>query len=313
MEISSPEQRQAQFERTVASYDKRIAVAANPVERERLIHKRDEYIAVGDRFAVKMEQLKKAYDAIKNSEDPLISNAFHEEIADLMEEMVNKVGDTPLRDMTQDQLDTVYNFYKVVAKSVKNANETFAQGKQLRIDHLAHSVIQEVKLERGWNPKNELLKAAGRFGWRNLKPVYAFETIGSETLSGIFNSIRKGEDTWAVDMTDARSVYLANAKKYGAWSWDMDSKASFTSASSKKFELTLGQMMSVYAYSKRQAARDHLKIGGVVMEDDATAYNISDVTLAEIINTLTDDQKSFVDGMLPPFSLAMMLAEVICQ
>lgn len=304
MEVSTPEQRKAQFERTLARYDRQIAEETNPEERDKLQRKRAAYLEAGDKFQVKMDHLKEAYAQIKNSEDPLIANAYHEEIDAMMQAMVAEVGDTPLREMSQKQLDRVYDCFKAISKTVQTANETFAQEKKEPIDRLASAVMTEIGGGKNL-PKRKLAQAIQEFGWQNLKPVYAFEILGSETLKEVFGSVRKGEDTWAVDMTEARAFLQQKAQQYGYWNWDQEMTKEFTAASGLKFGLNLGQMMSVYAYSKRQAARDHLKIGGIVLEDSATAYNINDVTLGEIVNTLSQAQKAFVDEMQTYLSQVM--------
>lgn len=76
--------------------------------------------------------------------------------------------------------------------------------------------------------------------------------------------------------------------------------------------MNLQQIMSLYAYSKRNQADQHLAKGGFVFDSDtvykdkvkgipvekkirtATAYNLSRESLGEIISTLTPEQKAFL-------------------
>ena len=144
----------------------------------------------------------------------------------------------------------------------------------------------------------------------------AFERIGSDTMRSLFDSVREGEDVWARDVSDAREFYLDTCRKYGYDGWNMEAQHSFTSSSDMEFRLNLEQIMSLYAYSKRDQAAEHLRKGGIVFDPgtevvektrhgikvkydvtEATAYNINDVTLGEIIGTLTQEQKAFVDEM----------------
>ncbi len=163
-----------------------------------------------------------------------------------------------------------------------------------------------------------------RFRWNNLKPVYAFERIGSPTFTKLFNRVRSGEDTWAVDVTEARDFFREQAKKYNFESWDFDATHTFESASGAEFSLSLQQIMSLYAFSKREQALDHLRRGGIVIDSTtevtkksalgikrkfnptkATSYNIKDGTLADIVSTLTTEQKEFADAMQGYLSTTM--------
>jgi hypothetical protein len=91
-----------------------------------------------------------------------------------------------------------------------------------------------------------------------------------------------------------------------------------------EFSLDLEQIMSLYAYSKRDQAAEHLKKGGIVIDEtteitiktklgipvkfnptEATAYNISEETLSEIVSKLTKEQKAFVDEMQDYLSVVM--------
>ena len=148
-----------------------------------------------------------------------------------------------------------------------------------------------------------------------MKPVYAFEAIGSKTLSDAFEAVRSGEDTWAKDISEAKAFSDSVQKKYGYQKWDFTKKYRFNTASHEKFDLTLEQILSLYAYSRRDQAHDHLRLGGFVFDSNIDTYNdensklikykvntadahqISTEILANIISKLTPEQKSFVDEM----------------
>jgi RNA binding exosome subunit len=168
-----------------------------------------------------------------------------------------------------------------------------------------------------------ILDPVRKFLWNNLKPVYAMEHIGSSTLTKVFDNVRSGEDTWAKDVVEAREYYLDKSKKYGYDSWDFEKKYRFKSASGLEFELTLEQILSLYAYSKRDQAGDHLKLGGFVFDSNietykekgskilkykvntADAHQITPEILASITGTLSKEQTAFVDEMQDYLSTVM--------
>ncbi|MBO7252768.1 MAG: hypothetical protein J6V25_09090, partial [Oscillospiraceae bacterium] len=139
------------------------------------------------------------------------------------------------------------------------------------------------------------------------------------TLTDRYEALRKGEDTLAVDLNEAKEFFREQWKKNGGKEWDMEQKWKFISTSGKSFELDLNQIMSLYALAKDKDARSHLRVGGFAFDSDyqtkedinigpvkisvkvestdASAYNLSDEILGEIISKLTPQQRAFADAM----------------
>ena len=304
-------------EERIAKLNAELMKAKTPDAIQEISKKIEHIREMGDRMDEKLKRLKTAYDEFINSDDPLIANSHDDAVSAHMMKLIVRVGDTPLREMTIDQLQDVYDVYKVVLATIRNANKSFKDNKNREISTRANQVMAEIDdlgIKRGKRPV--FMSWIEKFGWDGLKPVYAMEHIGSKGLIDAYNNVRAGEDTWAQNIVEAREYYLEKFKKYKYDSWDFEKKHKFTSTTEKDFELTLDQIMSLYAYSKRDQAADHLKYGGIVFDPktevvektksgikvkyniaNATAYNISEETLADIISKLTEEQKGFVDEM----------------
>jgi hypothetical protein len=289
-----------------------------PETIERLAKEIETIREQGGNMAKKISRLKTAYDSIVNSDDPLIANSHDDVISSSIDKVLEVVGETPLRDMSLYQLEAVYDMYKMVLHSIRAANKAFKAKKSEEISVIANRVLSEMD---GLKKKKKLQTKAGQaiaeFDWNNQKPIYAFERIGSGTFTEVFENVRAGEDTWAADMSDAQAFREEQYKKHGYAKWDFNKKHKFTSATGNDFELTLGQIMSLYAYSKRgEQATEHLRKGGFVFDGltevkektklgttktlqlkDATAYNLSEETLGKIISELTPEQTAFADAM----------------
>ena len=309
----------------VAKYNALIAKASDPDVIESLTATRDRILSQGEKMGERLANLKNAYSEIKNSDDPLIANSYDEVIFSKIEAVVASVKDTALRDMSLSQLEDVYDLYKMVLTSIRNSNKAFKAKKGEEISVLANRVMEEVEVAGGKKQYSlKALEGIKKYGWSILKPVYAFKLIGSNTFSDVFDNVRAGEDTWAKDVSEATAFRTATAEKYKYKSWDFKQKHSFTSKAGVSFDLTLDQMLSLYAYSKRKQADDHLEKGGFVYDSDievveknklgiplkynvntATAHNLSKETLAEIISNLTAEQKGFVDEMQDYLSTVM--------
>ena len=318
MEVRDGEQRRKTYEATIARYDRQIAAETNPARVTDLINKRNEYAAKGDQFANNMAKLKEVYDQIRKDENSNVQ--IDDGLAGLLDTLFEKVGDTPLGQMTMDQLEAVNDVLNITRKTIVEANKLFLENQRQGVEETSKNAMREIRTVGGGAKKTiEMSENVKKFGWNNLKPVYVFEAIGSKVMTGLFNNLRKGEDTLARDLQEGRTFFQNQWQKHKGENWDREQKWTFTSTSGKRFELDLMQIMSLYALSKRDQARDHLRVGGFsfdsqykvkdeikigpikfkadVKTTDASAYNLSDEILGEIIGKLTAEQRAFVDEM----------------
>lgn len=301
----------------VAYYNDRIAKSSNPDEIEMLTKKRDFFEYREMSFKDKVIALKNAYAEFKNSDDPLIKNAHNDAIVNLIENTSDVVGKKSLKDMSYEQLEAVYNMYKAVLATVRNANKMFKEGRQETVTENSESVKTEVRSVGGH--QDRVLKATKflkKFGWDMLKPITALKVIGSDTLASLFDNVRAGEDTWAVDVSEAKEFYKNVSTKYGYKDWDFKKRYSFKDGAGHDFSLSLEQIMSLYAYSKRDQADRHLEVGGFIFDDaievtektkvgipmkyevnDANPYRLRREDLLAVIDSLSNEQKGFIDEM----------------
>lgn len=312
-------------EKRLAKIQAKIDKATDPAEKARLQQSYARVEAMGDNMATRLTALKNAYEEIKDSSDPLVANAYQPEIEERIKNLRKMVGDTPLRNMSMEQLEFTYDTYKMVLTTIRNANKAFKNERGESIAVLGNRAMEEIGRVGG---KKEIVASAMRgplgFAWSGMKPTYAFKAIGSDTLSELFSQVRAGEDVWATDVNEAKEFYIQKTKQYNYDSWDLEKEYTFTSKSGKEFKLTLEQIMSLYAYSKRKQADAHLDKGGFVFDSSievvkrsklgipvkyrvntAHAHALSRDTLMEICKTLTDEQVKFVDEMQDYLSTVM--------
>ena len=316
MDTVGAEERAAKYAALIAKETDPDKIAAYTATMENILRQ-------GDKMGQRLKELRDAYEEIQESDDPDIANAYDPVIAGNLKELHQSIGNTSLRNMTIEQLSDVYDMYKMVLTRVRDANKTLLENIKENISSLASRVIGEVRMTGGEHKQRlAMLDPVRSFLWNNLKPVYAMEHIGSATLTKVFNNVRAGEDTWAKDVTEAREYYLAQSKKYGYDKWDFKKKYRFQSASELEFELTLEQILSLYAYSKRDQAADHLRLGGFVFDSNietykekggklkyrvntADAHQITPEILADITGKLSKEQMGFVDEMQAYLSTTM--------
>ena len=303
-------------EERLAEINRKLQKETDPYEIERLLESYRRIQNQGANLQEKLEKLNTAYEKIKDSDDIELNLAYQEVIQNSIKSVSEKVGDTSIRDMTLEQLEMVYDLFKMIRHTIRDANKAFKTKKGETITQMADKVNHEVRTVGGQPYQRNFVNATlQRMGWTFLKPYVAFRTIGSETLVDRYRELREGEDTFYSDIREAQTFIEEQYKKYGFKSWYMKETREFKAKSGKSFELTLEQMMTLYAYSKREQAHAHIMEGGIVFEDALVvkknklgvpikyevttkdAFNLSEEIFADIANALTDKQKAYVDAM----------------
>ena len=244
---------------------------------------------------------------------------------DLLEglrQTVTEIDEAPLTEMTLKSLTAVENIYTTIKHQVDHANETFATEKAVKIDELGTKANTEVKNNKPlkiFSPKagDWVGKAAARqYLWKNLKPLTAFEVIGSNEFTTLFRNVLDAEDVWITDIMEAKEFLDKAKKEYGFNKWDLNARTEVTTADGSKVSLTLGEKMSLFAYMFREQAEEHLSAGGFVFAPDAksiarfkgaAAYetHLNDQTphrmrkedIAKMSESLTAEQRAYAEAV----------------
>lgn len=278
---------------------------SDALERER---KRINKVNASDTF----DALIKEYKNLQNSSESYIRETFDKDKLGHIEALKEKVGNTTLKDMSLEQLKDVHKAFTMTKTMVQNSNKLFVEGKKASVKDQGEQAIHELELKGHKKTFTTLGKKASTFGYNNLKPIYLMERTGSAVLQEQFQNVMRGEDTYAKDVYEAEKFFEGEKGKHGYNKWDFKKTKTFDTGTGLKYDLTLGQMMSIYAYSKRgEQAMKHLRTDGFVYDgakkvkgkggityelNDKTAYKISDKVFLEIVNSLTKEQKAFVDA-----------------
>lgn len=261
------------------------------------------------------EALLKAYEAASREDgSPLAS-----EIVEKLRELQAEIGESPvgIYDMDRKQLRAARDFYDMILHQVTNANKMLAADRQATVDKngtAAMIEMSESKAPKFLKPRAgeaRSMVTLRKYLWQMLKPINAVEMLGSDTLSHAFANLHRGEGVCSVDLAEAQEKFQAEAETYHFWDWDRASRREFKTANGKTVKLTLGQMMSLYAYSKRENAHQHLREGGFTFAPDATykgkitermlqdseRYTLTEAEFGKIASALTEEQRAFADAM----------------
>lgn len=253
-----------------------------------------------------LNKLAASYKELKNSEYSYLKEAYSEEVYEYLNGLQDKVKGTIIRDMNREQLQTVYNAYKMVLTTIRNANKAFVDGRSIEAE--AQQVVQEFRSRK--KPGNVVgvvaKNLANAAGWKYEKLYYALKRINSPTLTKLFGMLAESENVTMRDIQEAKAFQMEQVEKYGYNDWDIDKKIdhTFVDNTGQEFRLTLGEIMALYAYSRREGADKNIEIGGFTFgktaltdAEPATTYKLTADQCAKITGILTGEQKSFAEAM----------------
>ena len=260
------------------------------------------------------------YASLKNSNQDAVKAAYDPKTEEFLRFYIGEVnGQTDsdrksllqnmrVADMTTKELEHLLYAYEMVLHSVKTANEFFVKGMTESIEQKVEKIVTDFSSRKtpDGKVKTVIRNLSNKLGWDYEKLYYALERIGSDSFTELIMNVANSEDIVMQDIIEAAEFRDEIVKKYGFNDWDVNKKIDkeFLDNNGKKFTLTLGELMSLYAYSRREGAWDHIEYGGFVFGEKALtdpkpadSYKLSKAQCEAITNTLTEEQKNYVKDM----------------
>ena len=260
------------------------------------------------------DDLVTEYANLKNAKQDSVRAAYNEELENSLRAFISDndrvkiLKNMRVTDMTTEELNWLYRAYTMVLTNVRNANKFHVQGMAESIEQ----VVGQLSVDFGSRkiPEKKLAiaaqKLANKIGWSYEKLYYALDRIGSDAFTKLIMNLADSENIVMQDIIEAMAFRDEIVKNYGFNNWDINKEIDreFLDNTGKKFKLTLGQMMSLYAYSRRKGAWDHIEYGGFVFGEaaltnpkPADSYKLSKDQCEAITNLLTKEQKGYVEDM----------------
>ncbi|MBR2311327.1 MAG: hypothetical protein IKA47_12490 [Oscillospiraceae bacterium] len=266
-----------------------------------------------------MDELMAAYKSLQDSESAHVREVFSDAIYTQMDGVKKFLSGKAIKDMTAIELGELHKMYRLVLHTINTSNDLFAQKRKGDVRKLGEEVITQLQTP-GKEMTPEILDKLAKMGWANLKPETALELIGSETLTGMMQGLYQGEDTYALDIEHARKYAEEQGKKYGRSKWDLKKSLEFANT-----KITLGEAMSLYAYTRRQQAQGHLEgdgfthssnvrikepVGKLPVElsyirNATKTHSVPKDVFDRVAALLTPEQKKYVEAMQEYLSQVM--------
>ena len=265
------------------------------------------------------------YSVLAKSDKAYIKNAYREEVKDRLTILKTSLGNKIVRDMDIYQLTELYDTLKMIEKMVRVSNKLFIDGKledlKSKVSAVEDEVMSATDTPKEYGTVVSTLESAFReFSWNNLRPIDAFERLGSPTLEKLFWDFVDGMTKAGQIIRETGEAIYEARTKYGYSKWKLNEVSkTFTTRDGLVFKPTLADKLSIYAYSQREQAEKHMLDGGFVFDTGATykevengktyvrkklsqTYRMDDITIGSIIASLTQEQRDYVDAILPIFT-----------
>lgn len=293
---------------------------------EKIAKKEQEIKAQEKKVGSMKEQIQMLVEIFEKSKEIKTgsgANVYSDEAMDILKDLQTKIGNASIRNANREQLADLKEFYKTLYTRISNANKAFATERAASIDEMSTEVntqvknAKELKLLSPGSREWAALAGIRSFLWKNMKPLTVFEAIGSNKLMEIFRRVLDAEDVWITDILEAKKVLDEAKKEYGYNRWDLKERREITTADGSKVSLTLGEMMSLYAYNFREQAEEHLSAGGFVFAPNAKAiesfkgdkvkytshlndqkpYRMRKEDIAKMSDMLTEEQRAYAKAV----------------
>ena len=258
-------------------------------------------------------------DSKENSQYAYITDLYNTYIKDELDNLRISIQGKPIRDLSLPELKSVEKLIRMTLGSINHMNNMYGYERNKSIEGSANTVKDQISI---LNRDKAELGIIDSLKYGSMKPEYFFEYLGSDELLERYKEVRKGEDTWAVTISDAKKSANEIREKYGWKDWDYKSKTEYKTMYNETLNLNLGQMMGIYAMSLREQTRNHLLKGGFQFTKakptakeyiknkgkkvlDSRQHHLTIFDISSISNMLTLEQREYVRDMIEYLSTEM--------
>lgn len=239
-----------------------------------------------------------------------ITNLYNEWLMKDLAALENSIGNKTVAMLNSTELSKLDDIISMTLTTIGKANKLFGYERNKTIEKSAAKVKEEIESISVKQINNRYLRS---LGYNSMKPEYFFEYLGSDELLKLYRDVRKGEDTWAVTISDSKNFADDIREKYNWKSWNFDKITEYKSLLGEKLKFDLQDLMSLYAFSRREQAKNHILHGGIKFADTKnkkksnkySTHKLSQQDLKYLTDLLTEEQKEYVRDMVKYLSTDM--------
>ena len=194
--------------------------------------------------------------------------------------------DTSIDALNTEQLEKVYMVLQNLQNAVRTWNKTFNDAKWQEISQAGEALyLDNMKKKGRIQYADPIEKTVNLVTVDMLTPEAYFRRLG-DSGSSLFKMLRKAQDTnirilkEAQEYSEENGLYKLRLKDY-------EDKTLTVSLGGKDVEMTKAQLMELYILNKRDAARAHIEVGGILPEAAKKKGSLKKVSYNEPVRNLT--------------------------
>ena len=218
------------------------------------------------------------------------------------------------RQIIRSVADAVGEIYTMIQRQ----REISIRDRQINVEDQAYKIQQEAdgKRHKEWTGKvGGAIQAMSKLIVSgNMTPEYYFRMLGNAGLNDIWDGYHDAENRNGLELAKAKARLAEIAEKHGYQNWDTKQTIR-VDIGGEPVEMTLGQMMSLWATWKRENTlgpemSEHLAKGGFYAEQDLRqgilgraevqkrARRVNEADMARIGALLSEEQKAYIDEVV---------------
>ena len=266
-----------------------------------------------DMILDKIKNLNDSFTQLSASETDTynyITDLYNDWLMKDLAALENSIGNKTVAMLNSRELSKLDDVVSMTLTTIGKANKLFGYERNKTIEKSAAKVNSEIENISVKQIKNKYLQS---LGYNSMKPEYFFEYLGSDELLKLYRDVRKGEDTWAVTISDSKNYADDIREKYNWKNWDFGKITEYEASLGEKLKFDLQDLMSLYAFSRREQAKNHILHGGIKFADtknkkksnEYSTHKLSKQDLQYLTNLLTEEQKAYVRDMVNYLSTEM--------
>ena len=222
-------------------------------------------------------------------------------------------------------LQKVQNALGEIWNVIKARQSAEIRGRKAIVQDLALAARDDMQKSRfkgewtGWLGK-KIGKIRSAVVYGNMTPEYFFKNLRNETLSGLYDEYHRAENRNGLEVLKAKQALAKIAEETGYSTWDPKKRYTLKLEKGGEVQLTLGEMMSLYATWQREEMNQaelngpdksfHLEQGGFYIEQEAKkkvagreiaqqrAHRVTANDIANIRDMMTPEQLEYVERVV---------------
>lgn len=250
---------------------------------------------------------------------------YDADVAEKLKNLKETLGGRRLSELTAAELQDMDDVIANLRHIVRDANSAFVNGKRIQFSESGQRFMQETREKK--KDRNSLAQkiktGADGININMAKPIYLFKEVVGGEIRQYFDAIREAQNVWAFRIRDSAEALAKIKEKYHFKDWNgKNSNVTFTLEDGTTAVLTKQAVMQIYATYKREMSlvtpSHHLTEGGIVLSEDlgdlqrknakkisranvnaemidSKAHPLTEGDLRTLFDTLTDDQRGYVD------------------